>query len=87
MTQTQTLFDVLCAHDPPGIIPGEVVAGIMRVQVWVRKINARYPEEAMRKAAGFLIAERGVSNVRALRVCRRHSPQEEGDHDAIFIGR
>ncbi len=87
MTQTQTLFDVLCTHDPPGTKPGEVVAGVMRVQCWVRRVNASNPEEAMRKAVGFLADEQGACNIRVLRVHRRHGQLEEGDHDSIFIGR
>lgn len=56
-------FDVLCSHNPLGTRPGDNLEGTLRVQCWVRKISARNPYEAGRKAETFLTEHRGVSNI------------------------
>ncbi len=60
-------FDVLCAHDPPGMQAGEDAAGVLRAQCWVKEIAARNPEEAARKAEKFLTEQKGACNIEILK--------------------
>jgi hypothetical protein len=54
-------FDVLLRHDPPGSVlePGQ---NPIPIQVWVRKIPAYDPEEAIAKAMRFVLRSQ-VRNV------------------------
>lgn len=71
-----TMFDVFCAHDPPGTRPGERVEGL-RMQCWVKKIAAKDPNQAGEKAEKFLTEQRGVRNIKVTRWRFSRAPQEE----------
>lgn len=70
-------FDVLCEHDPPGVLSEETVDNIIRVQCWVKLVAAFNPEQAGRKAERFLTETRGVHNIKVTR-WRFSSRQQKG---------
>ena len=57
------LFDIEIEHDPPGVGPGESVAGTVRVKCWIKQIAAHDPEEAGRKAERFLTETKGIRSM------------------------
>ncbi len=73
-------FDILVEHSPPGTAPEErdAVEAVMRVQCWVRKINAHTPDEAGRKAQTFLKATKGVTNIQVIQWRFFSSSREKG---------
>ncbi len=75
------LFDILVEHSPPGTAPleREAVEAVMRVQCWVKKIGARTPDEAGRKAQTFLQVTKGVTNIQVIRWRFFSSQREKGD--------
>ncbi len=82
------LFDILVEHSPPGTAPleRETVEAVMRVQCWVKKIGARTPAEAGRKAQTFLEVTKGVTNIQVIRWRLFNSTREKGDNnDGTFF--
>lgn len=73
-------FDILVAHDPPGTTPEERegVAQVLRIRCWVKKIGARTPDEAGRKAQTFLAATKGVANIQVVKWRFFSSQREKG---------
>ena len=79
--RTPMLFDILVEHSPPGTAPEEreVVEEVMRVQCWIKKIGARTPDEAGRKAQTFLEVTKSVTNIQVIRWRFFSSRREKGD--------
>ncbi len=75
------LFDILVEHSPPGTAPleREAVEAVMLVRCWVKKIGARTPNEAGRKAQTFLEVTKGVTNIQVIRGRYFSSAREKGD--------
>jgi hypothetical protein len=73
-----TFFDILVEHDPPGTLPGENTDDVLRIQCWVKRIAAHYPEEAALKAERFLAETRGVRNTRVKRWRYSSRSQQKG---------
>ncbi len=75
------LFDILVEHSPPGTAPleREAVEAVMRVRCWIKKIGARTPDEAGRKAQTFLEVTKSVTNIQVIRWRYFSSTREKGD--------
>ena len=74
------LFDILVEHSPPGTAPLERddVESVLRVQCWIKKIGARTPDEAGRKAQTFLEVTKNVTNIQVIRWRFFSSAREKG---------
>ena len=55
-------YDVLLTHNPVGLRPDENLTGVVKTNAWVRRVAARNPEEAERRAIDFLWLQRGVKD-------------------------
>ncbi len=69
------IYDVLCAHDPPGLKPGESAAGALRVQGWVKGVVADDLDAAIRKVVIFLMRTKNVRNI-VVKAVRDHEGEE-----------